>query len=374
MKMHRRIIAALFVLALCMSLSLSVYAAEPQANSYGIVQIVTGGTDGQNYLAVCVEEDGEYYVYSGIRPIQDQIAGYTSLTSDYDINSIYLVEEDTSYKGEQGIYRFELDECLKEGTSPDIFPKIARVSKKDTVYFVYMDRNYVFETERTTVSSVRNGVIKTTDGLEQELGSGDFTVIFNSSGDVVGFCKNGKAYAVDSRSDSGIPAIYSDIAIGILIGAAVGLVVLRMKKKKAAPVPGSDSVVHGPNNKDDSTILEPVDDIPGNDMPAPAMQLVLKCHGGYLNGRIYPIPREGLSIGREADNHIRYPVKTPGVSRHHVKLFWQDGQLMLLDLDSSNGTYLNRNGRMPGMRPVVLNPGDCFYLGENKNGFEIACK
>lgn len=368
MKMYRRIFAALFVLVLCLTLSLPVHAAKPDPSCFGVVAIITGGTDERDYLAVCVEEDGNEYVYSGIRPIQDQIAAYVSLTSDYDFNSIYLFDEDIDYEGPQGIFRFELGECIEQGTSADVFPEIARVSKKDTVYFVNLDQNETIQMEKSTVSSVRNGSIKTSDGLEKEYGSGEFVVIFNSDSDVVGFCKDGKAYAADSKSGSGFSAAWLTALIPIVIGTAVGFLLRKKKKQNAAPEieDTSDGYAGGPD--EEVTVME---DEAGANEVFPGNALRLKCRGGYMNGRIYPIPREGITIGREPDNNIQYPANTPGISRHHVKLFWQDGQLMILDLESSNGTYLNRNGRIPAMRPVPLNPGDCFYLGENKNGFEI---
>ena len=74
------------------------------------------------------------------------------------------------------------------------------------------------------------------------------------------------------------------------------------------------------------------------------------------------------------DNTIRYPENTPGVSRHHVKLYYDGGRLMLMDCGSSNGTFLQRIGRLSPMVPTAVRQGDIFYLGERINGFEIAYK
>ncbi|MDL2208304.1 FHA domain-containing protein, partial [Parabacteroides sp. OttesenSCG-928-O15] len=47
-----------------------------------------------------------------------------------------------------------------------------------------------------------------------------------------------------------------------------------------------------------------------------------------------------INIGKENDNH--YIVDDPHVSRHHARLEKQeDGVWLLVDLDSTNGTYVN---------------------------------
>ena len=51
-----------------------------------------------------------------------------------------------------------------------------------------------------------------------------------------------------------------------------------------------------------------------------------------------------------------------GVSRRHCKLELKDGQLLVTDLESSNGTYLNDKHLTPHQRYVVLH-GDRLILG-----------
>ncbi len=173
---------------------------------------------------------------------------------------------------------------------------------------------------------------------------------------------------------------------GIIAGAisalifTVILLVLKAKPEKDCTqqkdvgnaAPAADTETDSPTMMDSPTIVDSstVEDYPDYQC-YPDTALELECHGGYLNGRHYFVPAEGITIGRTPDNTICYPAQTPGISRHHAKLFWQKGQLMLVDLGSSNGTYLYQTGRIVPMQPVPLNPGDVFYLGEKLNAFEI---
>lgn len=102
-------------------------------------------------------------------------------------------------------------------------------------------------------------------------------------------------------------------------------------------------------------------------------KLFLACSGGYMDGRLYPIGNQPITIGRgnPAQLVICYPGDTPGVSRNHARLYKERGRLMLMDCNSSNGTYVKNVGKIPPMQPRELKVGDVFYIGEKKNRFEI---
>lgn len=87
-------------------------------------------------------------------------------------------------------------------------------------------------------------------------------------------------------------------------------------------------------------------------------------------GTIYPVRASGCVIGRERDCNIILPENTSGVSRHHCKLEFRDGQLILTDLNSSYGTYIHSK-RVPPNTPVALKPGSSFCLGSDKCKFTV---
>lgn len=377
MKVHRRyFFSALLALLLCVTMALPVSAAKPQKNTCGLLAITTSGEDMQFHMAVCVEEEDGNYVYCGTHPIQQQIGLYVTVTNALDANNYYTLEEDLEYDGPAGIYRFALGDKAIIGTEPDLFPKMAAVRKDETVYFVHadLDESDIFVMEKTTVASVSNGVLTTRDQLEKDSGNGDFSVIFNDSGNVVGFCKSGVASAPAS-GNTGPSTQVILIAAAVLVAAVVLAAVLFLRKKPNGNGDNVISVNPGPEDISDTVLDDGTEDFSGGStlLSGQKTAISLVCHGGYQNGRIYPVGENGVTIGRGPDNNICYPKETPGISRKHARVFWLNGQLVLLDLNSSNGTYL-RSGRIPPMQPVPVNPGDVFYLGEKVNGFEIAAR
>ena len=63
---------------------------------------------------------------------------------------------------------------------------------------------------------------------------------------------------------------------------------------------------------------------------------------------------------------------TPQASaRKHCQVFWQGGQLMMMDLGSTSGTFVQGRGQITANIPVPLRQGDIFYLGEKRNGYRI---
>ncbi len=60
---------------------------------------------------------------------------------------------------------------------------------------------------------------------------------------------------------------------------------------------------------------------------------------GYAAGQLRELGREAVLLGRESDADIQ--LASPTVSRRHAVMEWVDGQHVLHDLGSLNGTYVN---------------------------------
>ena len=100
-------------------------------------------------------------------------------------------------------------------------------------------------------------------------------------------------------------------------------------------------------------------------------KLGITCLSGPFKGRTYVIGERGILIGRETDCAIRFDASTPGISRHHCSIRWQQGALMLTDLESAYGTFLSDGRKLPPQFPTQVGAGTRFYLGDRRNLFQI---
>lgn len=87
------------------------------------------------------------------------------------------------------------------------------------------------------------------------------------------------------------------------------------------------------------------------------LQLVMS--QGPQPGQAFALDRDTLTLGRDPSNAIA--INEPQVSRKHARITQQENVIVVEDLGSTNGTYVN------GMRltgPRALTPGDVISLGE----------
>src|SRR6266404_9642375 len=68
---------------------------------------------------------------------------------------------------------------------------------------------------------------------------------------------------------------------------------------------------------------------------------------------------EEITIGREDENDICLP--KGNISKKHTKIVVKDGKIIVLDLKSTNGTYVNGK-KLAG--PQVISPTDKVYIGD----------
>lgn len=77
-------------------------------------------------------------------------------------------------------------------------------------------------------------------------------------------------------------------------------------------------------------------------------------------GRLHQLSFEetGVSVGRALDNDLVLPAGQ--VSNHHCKIFLKDNRLVVSDLGSSNGTFING---LPLTKPMLLRFVDQVVVG-----------
>ncbi len=182
--------------------------------------------------------------------------------------------------------------------------------------------------------------------------------------------------------------VFGGVGAGMLV-VLLAVIVLQNRKKKTGAPTGQNNYVKatGPVWQGAAGAADPVEDYAGETSPIQGYGNVnfeerervaqakpvcfLMGVGGVMNGRKYPLTGKEITIGRYQTNVICYPENAPGVSRSHARLYMDGDRIMLMDCNSSGGTYLKRTGRLQTMHPVEVNIGDVFYIGEKRNGFEI---
>ncbi len=101
-------------------------------------------------------------------------------------------------------------------------------------------------------------------------------------------------------------------------------------------------------------------------------QFLLAAIAGPLTNYAVPIPTSGeITIGRGEGNTVAFPEYVGEVSHSHAKLMYVNGMLSLVDTNSVNGTFLVGTGQINPMQAYAIGEGSTFYVGCDKNGFQI---
>ena len=95
--------------------------------------------------------------------------------------------------------------------------------------------------------------------------------------------------------------------------------------------------------------------------------------GGHFNGKKFAVDGQ-VRIGRDpANNEVVYPSGIPGISGKHCVLIKSGQSLVISDLGSTYGTFVNGNKITPNTS-VKLDAGSTFYVGEPSQSFTIIRK
>ena len=84
-------------------------------------------------------------------------------------------------------------------------------------------------------------------------------------------------------------------------------------------------------------------------------RLVLLSEG--LTGRTFELKVEKTTVGRVEDNLFQIPETS--VSSHHAEIVVRGDEVLIKDLDSTNGTFINGEK----VTEAVLKPGQILRLG-----------
>jgi pSer/pThr/pTyr-binding forkhead associated (FHA) protein len=93
-------------------------------------------------------------------------------------------------------------------------------------------------------------------------------------------------------------------------------------------------------------------------------RLLVERAPGHETGSAYEIPNKGATLGR-GDVEIR--LDDPFASAHHARISREGHVVVIEDLGSTNGTYLNEE---PLSGPQPLHPGDRIRIGDSEFSYE----
>jgi len=91
------------------------------------------------------------------------------------------------------------------------------------------------------------------------------------------------------------------------------------------------------------------------------MQVSLKVLSGTHEGKLIPIKDEKFLIGRSESCQLR--PKSESISRKHCAIVQKDGRLLLIDLKSRNGTFINEK-QVSHEKAKILKNGDMLRCGQ----------
>jgi hypothetical protein len=115
----------------------------------------------------------------------------------------------------------------------------------------------------------------------------------------------------------------------------------------------------------DATGLQSASTLGRSDIARRTPRLVVARASGHDPGMIYDLDGD-LVLGR--GDHAEIRLEDPFASSRHARIYKQAGTLVVEDLRSTNGTYLNEE-LLETPRP--LHPGDHLRIGESEFVFEV---
>jgi pSer/pThr/pTyr-binding forkhead associated (FHA) protein len=91
------------------------------------------------------------------------------------------------------------------------------------------------------------------------------------------------------------------------------------------------------------------------------MQMHLKVLGGGHDGKLIAVNIDKFLIGRSEECQLR--PKSESISRRHCAIVRKDGNILLIDLKSRNGTHVNEKKLDPSKAKILKN-GDKIRVGK----------
>lgn len=109
----------------------------------------------------------------------------------------------------------------------------------------------------------------------------------------------------------------------------------------------------------------------GGGVPSNNSEPEVLCTAGYFINNSFKL-RGSILLGRDPKKcQVVFPKDTPGISSVHCEIRPEANSVLIIDRQSSYGTYLDNGTKLVPNQPYVLNRGEGFYLASTKNQFRV---
>ena len=161
-------------------------------------------------------------------------------------------------------------------------------------------------------------------------------------------------------------SLFSGWAVGIIVSAliAVGFIIALFISRRDFQI-RRDMGAGGYGGRISPTMLT----YGYADQPNVSINII--CMSGPLKGRVYHVGTHGLMFGRDNDCDVRFPNGASGISRHHCCIRMEQGVPVLVDLQSSYGTFYGDGRQLPPNNPMRITAGSRFYLANTGYLFQV---
>ena len=145
----------------------------------------------------------------------------------------------------------------------------------------------------------------------------------------------------------------------------------RSEPKEQHPEQKQEQPVHQSAQKEQHPEQQPI-----HEESEYRVEAVIQGVSGLLNGKTYMLTAgTPLIFGRRTEKcNVLFKNETKGISSIHCKVKWYNGKVLIKDLGSTYGTWLNEVTRLEPNKYYELPDQGVFYLGSKENMFFMGMK
>ncbi|MBQ8663196.1 MAG: FHA domain-containing protein [Eubacterium sp.] len=168
-------------------------------------------------------------------------------------------------------------------------------------------------------------------------------------------------------------------AVGILVIIVIAIVAVYFyKKKKGSTKPPADAaeIPYQGTVMLEETAADETEETYVNEqtqMEQKTGSYQVRSISGSFAGQIFILDGH-MKIGRNSQCAIAYSDQTKGISGFHCEIYEYESGIVLRDLQSTYGTFVEMGGKKTKLQPALeyfLQPGDVFYLADEQQSFRV---